>query len=78
MMHVWLIHVWVCVWWVTVRGCVRAGIMGLGMAKNLLKKRGHRLLVWNRCVCVCVCVCALHIRMCIHPVCVVEGICVRD
>jgi hypothetical protein len=25
-----------------------SGLMGLGMAKNLLNKRGHRLLVWNR------------------------------
>lgn len=28
--------------------CLLAGIMGLGMAKNLLNKRGHDLLVWNR------------------------------
>lgn len=29
-------------------GFVGLGIMGLGMAKNLLNKRGHTLLVWNR------------------------------
>ena len=31
-----------------VRNHLVIGIMGLGMAKNLLNKRKHHLLVWNR------------------------------
>ena len=29
-------------------GFIGLGLMGLGMAKNLLNKRKHHLIVWNR------------------------------